>query len=133
MDDLTIEDIITKLNNVILRGKLNGTDRDILFKIYIENGKFIGKEIYTDKKYELNMNTFIDDGSIYFPYDIYENNGVIYTYEIMHDIPSITEVNEYLKKCQIINYVNDHIDWLLENDSSNEKKEFSSKKIILFK
>ena len=59
MDDLTIEDIITKLNNIILRGKLNGTDKDILFKIYIENGKFIGKEIYTDKKYELNMNTFI--------------------------------------------------------------------------
>lgn len=133
MEDLTLENIITKLNNVILRGKINGTDKDILFKIYIENGKLIGKEIYTDKKYELNTNVFIDDGSIYFPYDIYENNGDIYTYEIIYDIPSVTEVNKYVKQCQIINYVNDHIDWLLENDSNKQKDKFSSKKITLFK
>lgn len=109
-----MEELITKLNDVILKGKVNKLNTTILFKICCENGKLIGKDIFDDTKYELRNDSFTD--AIYFPYMVYECDGIIYTYDIMYDIALNEEIISYITECEIINYVNSNIDELLEKD-----------------
>lgn len=109
-----MKELITKLNDVVLKGKVNKLNTTILFKICYENGKFVGRDIFDDTKYELGNDSFT--GDIYFPYMVYESDGTIYTYDIMYDIASNEEIISYMTKWEIINFVENHIDELLEKD-----------------
>lgn len=108
-----LKELVTKLNDIVLKGKVNKLNTTILFMICYENGRFMGKDIFDNTKYEIENDA--NDG-IYFPYMIYECDGTIYTYDIMYDIATNEEINSYITKWEIINFIDDHIDELLEKD-----------------
>ena len=49
MDDL----FAINLNDTVIKGKLNDSNITVLFKIYYEDGRFVGKDICNNLRYEL--------------------------------------------------------------------------------
>lgn len=127
------------LNNTVIKGKLNDSNTTVLFKIYFEDGKFVGKDICSNRRYELIRKEIYSNGYdnksdfIYFSPTIFEKDGNIYTYEIDFDIASINEIESYKRKWDVINYVTENIDILLENDrfvNIKQKSKIEDKNII---
>lgn len=110
------------LNDIVIKGKLNDLNITVLFKIYFEDNRFVGKDICNNSRYELIRKDIYSNGYdkknnfIYFSPSIYEKDGNIYTYEIDFDIASVNEIESYKRKWDVINYVTENIDILLEND-----------------
>ena len=118
MDDL----FAINLNDTVIKGKLNDSDITVLFKIYYEDGRFVGKDICNNLRYELiRKDIYSNDYDkksdfIYFSPTIYEKDENIYTYENDFDIATMNEIEFYKIKWDVINYVTENIDILLEND-----------------
>lgn len=134
MDDL----FAINLNDTVIKGKLNDSNITVLFKIYYEDGRFVGKDICNNLRYELiRKDIYSNDYDkksdfIYFSPTIYKKDENIYTYEIDFDIATMNEIEFYKIKWDVINYVTENIDILLENDRAvtiNPKADIDKNKV----
>lgn len=134
MDDL----FAINLNDTVIKGKLNDSNITVLFKIYYEDGRFVGKDICNNLRYELiRKDIYSNDYDkksdfIYFSPTIYKKDENIYTYEIDFDIATMNEIEFYKIKWDVINYVTENIDILLENDrvvTINPKADIDKNKV----
>lgn len=134
MDDL----FAINLNDTVIKGKLNDSNITVLFKIYYEDGRFVGKDICNNLRYELiRKDIYSNDYDkksdfIYFSPTIYKKDENIYTYENDFDIATMNEIEFYKIKWDVINYVTENIDILLENDrvvTINPKADIDKNKV----